>query len=49
MSKIAVGFRLPENDYVRLLTLSRLEGSTLSEQLTKAVGWYVQGKQQTAK
>lgn len=45
MSKIAVGFRLPENDYVSLLTLSRLEGTTLSGQLIKAVGRYVQERQ----
>lgn len=42
MSKIPVGFRLPESDYLELLGLSRMRGTNLSQQLTNAVKKYLQ-------
>ena len=44
MSKIAVGFRIPETIFVSLVKLSRLEGTNLSKQLNNAVDLYVQEK-----
>ncbi|NEP56853.1 MAG: hypothetical protein F6K31_07475 [Symploca sp. SIO2G7] len=45
MSKVPVGFRLPENEYLTLLAFSRIEGTNLSAQLSAAVGKYVREKQ----